>query len=373
MRDSTLNDQPLSLGGDIDEAAVPLALDGERLRAALGKMRASTNLEMLRGLIADLLREIDDAESPLHSEEADAITLGRSYLLDDLTQIGEAQTLERAHYYVDRLTRAISAVKTTAINDINLHRWKEYEDIHTDSLWIIERRDRTGGHKAGYWGNFVPQIPNQMMRRYTKPGEWVIDSFAGSGTTLIEGLRWGRNTIGVELQQTMVEQVRQQLENTPNPHGVVASMLQGDSTTFDFRAQLAEHGQQSAQLVIMHPPYFDIIKFSDDSRDLSNVASVDAFLELMGQIVENVATVLDRGRHLVLVIGDKYAKGDWIPLGFQTMNEVMKRGFSLKSIVVKNFEETSGKRAQKELWRYRALQGGFYVFKHEYIFLFKKQ
>ncbi len=54
------------------------------------------------------------------------------------------------------------------------------------------------------------------------------------------------------------------------------------------------------------------------------------------------------------------------------MNEVLKSGFSLKSIVVKNFEETSGKRNQKELWRYRALAGGFFVFKHEYIFIFQK-
>jgi hypothetical protein len=74
-----------------------------------------------------------------------------------------------------------------------------------------------------------------------------------------------------------------------------------------------------------------------------------------------------------VVIGDKYAKGDWIPLGFQTMNDILGRGFSLKSIIVKNFEDTSGKRNQKELWRYRSLVGGFYIFKHEYIFLFKKQ
>ena len=40
---------------------------------------------------------------------------------------------------------------------------------------------------------------------------------------------------------------------------------------------------------------------------------------------------------------------------------------------VKNFEETAGKRNQKELWRYRALVGGFYIFKHEYIFVFKKK
>ena len=122
----------------------------------------------------------------------------------------------------------------------------------------------------------------------------------------------------------------------------------------------------------MHPPYFDIIKFSDDERDLSNAPSIAAFLAMIGRVVDNVAPLLDRGRYLVLVIGDKYAKGDWIPLGFQTMNEVLKRGFSLKSIVVKNFEETTGKRTQKELWRYRALAGGFFVFKHEYIFIFKK-
>jgi hypothetical protein len=44
----------------------------------------------------------------------------------------------------------------------------------------------------------------------------------------------------------------------------------------------------------------------------------------------------------------------------------------LKSIVVKNFEETRGKKNQRELWRYRALANGFYVFKHEYIMIFKK-
>jgi hypothetical protein len=55
------------------------------------------------------------------------------------------------------------------------------------------------------------------------------------------------------------------------------------------------------------------------------------------------------------------------------MNEVLRRNFSLKSIIVKNFEETKGKRNQKDLWKYRALVGGFYIFKREYILLFKKE
>jgi DNA methylase len=373
MRDSVLDDLMPGEDDDLDETDVLLSLDGAALHDALGRLRSATSLDELRGAVADLQGDLDDAGGELRALGAQAVALGRSYLIEELAQIEGAQTIERARYYVDRLIRAVGDVKTSPINDINLHRWKEYDDIHTDSLWIIERRDRSGVHSAGYWGNFVPQIPHQMMRRYTKRGEWVLDVFAGSGTTLIEGQRLGRNTIGVDLQERLVDHARQQVAAEPNTHGVTTEMLPGDSAALDFRALLAGYGQRSAQLVIMHPPYFDIIKFSDDPRDLSNMPTVEVFLDLMGRVVDNVAPVLDRGRHLALVIGDKYARGDWIPLGFQAMNEVMKRGFSLKSIVVKNFEETSGKRASKELWRYRALLGGFYVFKHEYIFLFKKQ
>jgi hypothetical protein len=56
------------------------------------------------------------------------------------------------------------------------------------------------------------------------------------------------------------------------------------------------------------------------------------------------------------------------------MERVLRRGdFMLKGIVVKNFDETRGKRSQQQLWRYRALAGGFYIFKHEYVFVFQKK
>jgi hypothetical protein len=123
----------------------------------------------------------------------------------------------------------------------------------------------------------------------------------------------------------------------------------------------------------MHPPYWDIIKFSKDKKDLSNAKTIEEFLDLFGKVVDATYPVLDKGRYFAVVIGDKYSGGNWIPLGFSAMQEVLKRGYSLKSIIIKNFDETKGKRNQKELWRYRALVGGFYIFKHEYIFLFKKE
>jgi hypothetical protein len=54
------------------------------------------------------------------------------------------------------------------INDLNLNNRKEYQDIITDSLWIIGERDKSGAHRGDYHGNFIPQIPNQLMRRFTK-------------------------------------------------------------------------------------------------------------------------------------------------------------------------------------------------------------
>jgi hypothetical protein len=375
MAESTFQNLPLFGDGTFEQTDETLRLNEALLLGAIQKWSSIDTIQALRQAIAEIKRRVCDSGDGLRTtgSEDETVEFSKYYLLADLNQISDSLTIERARYYSDRLLKSIREVRTSPVNNINLNRWKEYEDIYTDSLWLIDRRDTSGVHTAGYWGNFIPQIPYQMMRRYTKKGDWVLDTFAGSGTTLIEGQRLGRHSIGIELQPRMVEYARRLVASEPNRYNVIADVVDADSTTVDYESILSSHGARSIQLVIVHPPYFDIIKFSDDPRDLSNASSIERFLEMIGKVVDNAAPLLDRGRYLVLVIGDKYMKGDWIPLGFQTMNEVMKRGFSLKSIVVKNFEQTSGKRNQKELWRYRALVGGFYIFKHEYIFLFKKQ
>lgn len=352
----------------IKDVSMRRPLNEVQLLERVRKLKGSASLAVLKSEVAELRVSVAHCLPEIRLFEATP-----AYLLKQLDQIAECLTLDRAKYYVERLEKGLFKVKTSRINDINLNRWKEYEDIHTDSLWIINRRDNSGVHTAQYWGNFVPQIPQQMLKRYTKKGELVVDVFLGSGTTLVESQRLGRHGLGVELQPELAERTRQLISAEPNPYAVQAHVVTGDSATLDFKSLLAAQGFNSAQLLIMHPPYFDIIKFSDDPRDLSNAASIEAFLAGIGQVVQNIAPVLDKGRDFVLVIGDKYSKGEWIPLGFEAMNEVLKHGFSLKSIIVKNFEDTTGKRQQKELWRYRALAGGFYIFKHEYIFLFQKK
>jgi hypothetical protein len=296
-----------------------------------------------------------------------------AHIQTELKQILDSHTLDRAQYYIRRLMRGLSEVKVSKFNDLNLNRWKDYNDIITDSLWLLDKRDRSGMHTAEYWGNFIPQIPNQLLRRYTKKGEWVLDPFLGSGTTLLECKILGRNGIGIELQSSVARKTYTRINNEKNPFDIQTHIITGDSTQLDFNHQLHSINIHSIQFAILHPPYWDIIQFSKNSHDLSNAGSLQKFLSAFGQVVDRVDSVLDHGRYLAVVIGDKYIKGEWIPLGFLTMQEVLQRDFILKSVIIKNFKDTKAKRSQEKLWRYRALVGGFYVFKHEYIFLMQKR
>ncbi|MBA7665364.1 hypothetical protein ES703_73434 [subsurface metagenome] len=353
-------------------------LNKETFLKILRESDGVTDLTALRGKVVTLKEVITfsrkDQEGILNIDSnGDTVSLRKNILVSELEQILEAQTIGRAKYYLKRIENGVQRIKTNKVSDINLLRWKEYDDIITDSLWVLDKRDTSGAHLGWYWGNFIPQIPHQMMLRYTKKGDWVLDAFVGSGTTLIECRRLERNGIGIELNAVVAEKAKELVGREVNKYGVTTEVIADDSRIVNIEKVLGEYGIKQVQLLIMHPPYHDIIDFSKDPRDLSKAKSVDKFLEMFGEVVDNATPFLEKGRYFALVIGDKYSKGEWIPLGFYCMNEVLKREYLLKSIIVKNFEETRAKRNQKELWRYRALVGGFYVFKHEYIMLFKKK
>lgn len=256
------------------------------------------------------------------------------------------------------------------INDIDINNWKNYVDIFTDSLWIIDKRDSSGNHKGDYHGNFIPQIPNQLLKRYTKNGDWVLDAFLGSGTTLIECQRLGRNGIGIDIDSEILSIAK---ERTLTEKGTSTfEFINGDSLKYDLSPILKKHNINKVQLIIYHPPYWDVIKFNNKKENLSNANTLKEFLEMFSKAVDNTAKYLEKNRYIGIVIGDIYKNGELIPLNTYFNLLMLKKGYKLKSIVIKNINETKGKENQQNIWRYRALNYGFYIFKHEYILIFKK-
>ena len=342
----------------------------------LDKVIAINNLDKLRKEINHFYSLIENKSAKNNSINyrfnGASRSVQKKFLLNELKQISETKTIERTQYYLNRLVKSLVEQKTGKINDLNLNRWKEYDDIITDSLWLIDKRDKSGVHKADYWGNFIPQIPNQFLRRFTKKDDWVLDAFLGSGTTLIECQRLGRNGLGIDLSPKAIKSAKGLLKKEENKFQSKCILVEGNSRSIDLKSQVNKNKISYFQFLFLHPPYWDIIKFSSSKNDLSNAKSIDDFLKMFGEVLDNSLPHLQKGRYLAVVIGDKYSSGEWIPLGFYVMQEVLKRNCKLKSTIVKNFDQTLGKRNQKELWRYRALAGGFYIFKHEYIFLFQK-
>jgi len=194
----------------------------------------------------------------------------------------------------------------------------------------------------------------------------------GSGTTAYEAENLNRNFIGVDIQKKLVDYVGKNVESKNN----FSDLIVGDSTkidTFDkVKEILKNHKKRNVQLAILHPPYADIIKFSDLKDDLSNTKSLKEFLEKFAEVLKNTIEILESSRYLVIVIGDKYSAGKWIPLGFYCMNEAQKLGLTLKSIIIKNMAGNRAKQNKEAIWRYRALTSDYYIFKHEYILIFKK-
>ena len=256
-------------------------------------------------------------------------------------------------------------------NDIDMNVWKNYDEIQTDSLWLIDRRDKSGVHVGDYHGNFVPQIPHQLFMRYTKKGDWILDPFMGSGTSLIEAQRMNRNAIGIDLQQKIIDSAINRISAESNDDSKIFTFC-GDSSEISIQNILDSVEIKNFQFVIFHPPYWDIIKFSDNQKDLSNCANLEDFLNNFGKVIDNTTKFLEKNRYCACVIGDKFANSQVIPLGFYCMNLFMEKNFLLKAIIVKNFGETKGKSNQQNLWRYRALKSDYYIFKHEYIFVFEK-
>ena len=79
-----------------------------------------------------------------------------------------------------------------------------YRDLDLELSWseaALPERDRTKHvHRLHpYLGKFIPQLVEVVLERYFRPGQHVLDPFAGSGTTLVQALESGLDATGADI------------------------------------------------------------------------------------------------------------------------------------------------------------------------------
>lgn len=257
---------------------------------------------------------------------------------------------------------------------VTKENWKEI-DVNIDSLWIIGPRAKGGKRENNYHGNFAPQVPDHLIRRYTEEDDVVVDLYMGSGTTLYECERLKRNVIAFDINPEILEYARNKMSDCSDIRCFINECDVTDSEKFSetIGGNLKELGTKRVDFILAHPPYWDIIKFTDKKEDISNISDLQEFLSAFAKSMENAVKYLRAGKHFAIVVGDLYREGEVVPLGFYMMEAIKKViKCKLKGIVIKDIVGNRAKLGLEALWRFRTLKSDTFLFKHEYIFVFKK-
>ena len=76
--------------------------------------------------------------------------------------------------------------------------------LEPTTVWSFPDRGSWATHSGKYRGNWSPYVPRNLILRYSNPGDWVLDQFMGSGTTLVEAKLLNRHAVGVDINPQSV-------------------------------------------------------------------------------------------------------------------------------------------------------------------------
>ena len=208
------------------------------------------------------------------------------------------------------------------------------------TVWSFKSRGSWATHNGSYRGNWSPYIPRNIIIRHSKPDDLVLDPFCGGGTTAVEAKLLGRRCIALDINPTAVELTFRNLDFKV----MVQESLLGndsDSCVFDPKVECGDArrlegiSSESIDLICAHPPYANIVQYSDRREGDISHHDVDEFLEDMQLVAKECFRVLKPGRKCAILIGDTRRKKHVVPLGFRTINAFLKQGFLLNELIIK--------------------------------------
>ncbi|MDY3333199.1 MAG: class I SAM-dependent methyltransferase [Gallibacter sp.] len=168
--------------------------------------------------------------------------------------------------------------------------------------------------------------------------------------------------IGVDVNDIALERCKEKTSFEHEGAKGKVYLHKGDARNLDFISD------ESVDLICTHPPYADIIKYSENiDEDLSRLKVKD-FLEEMKKVAYESYRVLKKDKFCAVLMGDTRQKGHMIPMSFDVMKIFQDAGFNLKELIIK---EQHNCRATG-YWKTNSIKYNFLLIAHEYLFVFRK-
>lgn len=199
-----------------------------------------------------------------------------------------------------------------------------------------------------------PELMAEIIRFFTKTGELVLDPFAGVGGTLLGAELADRRAVGIEINPAWCEIYQQVRLNFKKENGkLVPASLPENGAGQNLSAQMmrgdcmkimTELEPESVAAIITDPPYgcrhgatgfkseTNFRMNSEEKGDIGNCRSFTEYLAKIKEFGAEAFRVLQPGRYLVMMIGDRFFQGEYFPLGALVALNLREVGFKWKGV-----------------------------------------
>lgn len=219
--------------------------------------------------------------------------------------------------------------------------------IQTTTLWDFPSQ-HYGTEKQGdneYTGVTPSYVIWNLLQRYTKPGDTVIDPMCGSGTTVDVCKDLNRRGQGFDI-----------------------SPQRADIQKADARKLPLEAG--SVDFVFVDPPYSTHVKYSGDPQCIGELEARDGgYYEAMEEVIAELYRVTKNGGYLALYVSDSFTKGKpFCPIGFELFLRMSKLFDPVDIICVTRHN----RKLKRNHWHTSAIEGNFFLRGFNYLFVMRK-
>lgn len=242
-------------------------------------------------------------------------------------------------------------------------KWEpENFDLEMTTHWSFPQRGDWATHDAKWRGNWSPYIPRNIILRYSKEKDLILDQFAGGGTTLVEAKLLNRDIIGIDVNDIALNRCKEKIDFQHEGADGKVFLRKGDARSLDFIPD------NSIDLICTHPPYANIIEYSENiEEDLSHLKT-NEFLEEMKKVASESYRVLKKDKFCAVLMGDTRKNGHMIPLSFYVMQVFENAGFNLKEMIIKEQHNCKA----TGFWKTNSIKYNFLLIAHEHLFIFRK-